>query len=198
MGDFLGDVGKSLAGGFPGFLGGLFTNESQVGLSREQMAWQERMAGSAHQREMRDYERAGLNPILSATGGMGASTPTGSVAQLENPAVAFSSSAFDAIRLGQDISESDSRIAANRSAANLSDSSAAVNAASAKKLGLEMPEIELRKHLYERASRYLPMLDRYLDSLDNSAKPKPFGGRAVPGSSGPGLSQDQIDYYSQP
>lgn len=40
--------------------------------------WQERLSSSAHQREVLDLVRAGLNPILSANGG--ASTPSGAAA----------------------------------------------------------------------------------------------------------------------
>jgi len=72
-------------------------NAQNIALSKKQMEWQERMSNTAHQREVVDLRAAGMNPILTATGGVGASTPTGSTAHVESEEGAGVASALQAL-----------------------------------------------------------------------------------------------------
>ncbi len=89
--------------GVASLIGGKQRNKAASAQALRQMDFQERMSSTAHQREVKDLRAAGLNPILSATGGRGASSPGGAQAPVQDVLTPAVSSALGARRLEQEI-----------------------------------------------------------------------------------------------
>lgn len=97
-----GQIAAAGASSAASIIGQEMANRANRGLAGDQMNFQERMSSTAHQREVMDLRAAGLNPILSAIKGAGASTPSGAMAKMENTLEGGVTSAMDSLRLSNE------------------------------------------------------------------------------------------------
>jgi len=103
-------AGANVISGVLGYKAQKDTNETNINLGREQMAFQERMSGSAYQRGVEDMKKSGLNPMLAYSQG-GASSPMGSMPQIQNAVGAGMSTAAQSSQVMQGIAQMVSTLA---------------------------------------------------------------------------------------
>lgn len=145
-------AGAAIGGALLSRSGQSSANKSNQNLNAENRAFQERMSSTAHQREAKDLEAAGLNRILSVKQS-GASTPGGSVAKMENTNKdlgTVANSAMNATLMVQQLKNAKAQEAKTNAETVLT-----VN--QAKKSGIEAS-------LWDQASEFLPGKQTY-DSI---------------------------------
>lgn len=133
-------LGAAAIGGVAGMAGQASANRSNERMSREQMAFQERMSSTAYQRAVQDMRSAGLNPALAYQQG-GASSPGGSMARAENVGSAFTQGAMGALG-----TVSSARAVNAQTAADV-----AVKAAQAERTSAETQQLRLESLLRVKA-----------------------------------------------
>lgn len=148
----------ALAGGALNFGGSMYASAKNMELADKQMRFQERMSSTAHQREVADLKAAGLNPILSATGGHGASSPSGSLAQIENPTRGMAEHISNALRVKNETELADLTKEKIRKDIQEGQSRIELNTANARALGARTPEMEFYERVWKLVNR---TVDKY-------------------------------------
>lgn len=104
------------------YFGQQSANETNLNVANAQMAFQKQMSNTAHQREVKDLNAAGLNPMISAMRGQGASTPAGATTRVE-------SATKDAVNSGATAATVTAMLDKIKAETNQSNTAAALNAA---------------------------------------------------------------------
>lgn len=136
--------GIPVLGALPQYLGVRDQNAANQRAVDQANSWSERMANTAHQRQVADLRAAGLNPILSAN--KGAAVPQPAVAKYENalgPAAASAqSSAISLMGLAQQGKQINSNVALQEAQQATQKAQATHSMASAKTQELQSVKLE--------------------------------------------------------
>jgi len=138
--------------------------------ARKSEDFSERMANTAHQREVQDLRAAGLNPILSA-GGKGAPSPSGNQAQAGNLDLLQSAMAFAQIEK----TRSESRlinVEADKAQDEWQQIAGSVERAMAIRGDLikRMNEGQISKYQRDQAEKQLMLLDAQIQDMQGKAR----------------------------
>lgn len=134
-------------------------DRSSAKSQKRQMAFEERMSNTAHQREVEDLKKAGLNPLLSIN--KGASTPSGSSFTGQKADVGnVVNTALSAKRLGKELKLMDAQI-------DQVNSSTVKQSVEANKTLVDTKRSEAEAVLYEKMTPYITSTFDLIDKVKN-------------------------------
>jgi len=131
----------TLAVGGLGFLGQQMTNSANQANAQAQMDYQTQMSNTAYQRQVKDLEAAGLNPMLAYIKGGGASTPTGAMATYQSP-VSGAVQAATSAKAPSEIRKTEAETSAAEASTDLTRKEIEVRDATIGKIRAEVKKIE--------------------------------------------------------